>query len=313
MGRIRWTDEMIIEASKEYAGKTVDDFRNGNPRAYARAKERGLMSMMTWLVRQRCACVKCEVMEESKKYAGKGTTYFRRHSPRAYECAQSHGWIKEMTWLGEANHHYWTFDELVQASLPYTGKGRTAFARGNSKAYSFAKRMEWLDKLPWLGVKNDPYTDPVWNVYVYRFRKAVYVGLTCDIAIRAWEHRTGHKKRSAVFKYHKATGEPIPEMEVIARGLTKEKARALEDETVSKYRNDPEVTVLNKARTGIHSGSTGSVSYIWTKPRIIELAKTCTCRSDMKKKASAAYHKARRLGMLDMLFPKKENNDDQRN
>jgi len=311
MGRIRWTDEDIIKASKEYAGKTVDDFRHGNPKAYSAAKAHGLMDELTWLVRQRGTCVKCEVFEESRKYAGKSKQYFRKHSSRAYQCAKSYGWLKEMTWLVEdANHHYWTFDELIQASIPYTGKGRKAFASGNEKAYRFALRKGWLDRLPWLGVKDDPYTDPVWSVYVYRFEKAVYVGLACDAVTRNWEHNTGRKSRSSVYKYHVATGEPIPEMEIIARGLTRGKARELEDKTVSDFRMNPDVTVLNKAKTGVNSGSTGGVAYIWTKPRIIELAKKCKGRGDMKNKSSAAYHKARKLGMLDMLFPKKEKNHD---
>ena len=304
MKHTRWTDDQIILESKKFSGKSKLEFRNGNPKAYRAAIRRNLLEKMTWLSGRR-TWTDDDVIEESKKYAGKGRSSFKRGSPAAWDVAYRRGLVNKMTWLGENNHHYWSWEELVEASKPYAGKGRKAFACGCPKAYRFALREGLLDKLTWLGEKSSPYTDPMWSVYVYKFPAACYVGLTIDTSIRDLEHRTNHHGGSSVFKYHEKTCIPIPRMTVIANGLTKEQARVMEDSVRKSYERIPGMTVLNIARTGKDSGSTGSVSRLWTRPRIEEVAKRCKCRSELKKKYHSAYTRARKLGMLEALFPQK--------
>lgn len=299
-----WTNEEVFEESRRFSGQRRVDFRNGSPRAYRVAIKRGLIDQMTWL-NHRHFWTKEEVIEASRQYVGQGKIAFRVGNPPAWDAAYRNGWVESMPWLGEANHHYWTWSELVKASLPYAGKGRGAFVKGNEKAYRYARRMGWLDRLTWLGRKDSVYTAPVWSVYAYKFPNARYVGLTCDTTLRSWEHRTNNKGRSTVFKYHERTGLPMPEMTVLVHGLTKEQAQVAEDMVRKLYEKMPDVLVLNIAKTGKDSGSTGGVARRWSRAKIIELAKNCSSRAELKKKACAAYHKARKLGMLDELFPNK--------
>lgn len=95
MLKSKWTDEEVIEISKNY--KDINDFYTNNAGCYRRAIKRGLLNKMTWLPKRYKEINRDIVIEESKKYECRGD--FCKSSHSHYTYARKHNMLGEMTWL----------------------------------------------------------------------------------------------------------------------------------------------------------------------------------------------------------------------
>ena len=97
-------------------------------------------------------------------------------------------------------------------------------------------------------------------------------------------------------------------MLIVANGLRIDEAQQLEDAMVRKCRADGWL-VLNKALTGVGTGSIGAVANKWTQHRVMDLSKGFTSPKQFENAHPAAYEKARRLGWLrDMRWLYRKDN-----
>ena len=102
-------------------------------------------------------------------------------------------------------------------------------------------------------------------MYKYEFReyRTVYIGRTINKGDRHWAHIFCVDK-DAVAKFAYEHNIPVPEMEILADGITLEEGQSLEAEWVRFYKSSG-YNVLNKARTGKNVGSLGSIGWgKWT-------------------------------------------------
>ena len=91
----KWTDEEIVEISKNY--KDIKDFYTNNIGCYRCAIKRGLLNKMTWLSKRYKEINRDTVIKESKKYGCRGD--FCNYSHSHYIYALKHNMLDEMTWL----------------------------------------------------------------------------------------------------------------------------------------------------------------------------------------------------------------------
>ena len=194
-------------------------------------------------------------------------------------------------------NYKWSYEACYKEAKKY--KTRTEFQRGSSGAYAAALRNGWLNDYTWLvDGKVKLYSDRKDSVYIYLFEKnnAVYVGRSIDLVTRDWEHR--HKK-GAVYEYSMKYGIEIPPMQIIEQNLTVVEGLDREDYW-RKWYTDNGYIVLNRAKTGVGSGSLGSIAKgKWTRVTCYEEAKKYKTRSEFSKGSSGAYKAALVNGWLD--------------
>ena len=169
-------------------------------------------------------------------------------------------------------------------------------------AYLYAYRNGWISEMTWFKDERlDIINDKIDSVYKYYWEEtnAIYIGRTYQQKERDSKHRTSEK--DTVFKYAKKNGLAVPPMEIIEENITVKEALEKEDYWVNYYK-EKGYNVLNKAKTGIGSGSTGAFAKgKWTKKKVFEVAKTCKTRTEFCKKYKGAYVKAWSNGWLSEM------------
>lgn len=246
------------------------------------------------------------IIEKSKKYSTKKD--FRTNNPYLYWIASQHKILKSFVWLKRCKNNVcikkWTKEATITESRKYEGLGVTAFKKNANGAYRAAYRNGWISEFSWLNKKTNPYQDSIMSVYRYEFIgfNAVYIGITQNIERRRHDHKFGHnKKKSSVLKFAESHGVEVPNMVIIANGLTIEKAQRLEGVFVKAYKIGG-WNVLNKKPTGVGRGSIGSTSRKWTKTKTrIEALKYQT-RGAFYKGSPSAYEKARTHHWLEEWY-----------
>ena len=100
--------------------------------------------------------------------------------------------------------------------------------------------------------------------YFFRGRKAAYVGRTVNPARRDWQHR--QPGDNAVRGFADKNGLRVPEMTLLEDGLSPGEGLEREDFWCKKLKGDG-WRVLNKAKTGVKSGSLGRLGGEWRNGR----------------------------------------------
>lgn len=174
-------------------------------------------------------------------------------------------------------NNYWVKELcLIEALKCQT---RTEFSKKAKSAYKSALKNEWLDEIcQHMLEKGSLYKR--YN-YIYEFNdNHVYIGLTCDIDRRHYEHL--NYENSPVFKHYIKTNlTPIFSFDTLK---LVSKAKILEIETIKKYKEKGWI-LLNKNR----GGGTGKTNTKWS----IELAKNeankYKSRLEFQKKSHTCY------------------------
>ena len=195
----------------------------------------------------------------------------------------------------------YTEGEIIEAAKEYVenGKKLNDFIKEKPKLYQAAWRKRILDKLP-LERELSPWRDNIYAVYAVEFKEtfSVYVGLTDNKERREKQHN-GEDEDSPVFKYANENGLEIPSTIYLEEGLRA--TEALEFEHVHKLRyKENGWNVINKAPTGVKSGSLGAVRKLSEKT-IRDAAKECAYRQVFYEKYHNLHQAALRRGILGDL------------
>ena len=240
------------------------------------------------------------VFEEARKYKSKYE--FCKGGQRAYQVARKSKWLEEMDWFvsPQKPKGYWQNKENVFAeSKKYDTI--TEFERAYQAAVVSARKNGWIKEMTWfVDGRVKMLTDKNDSVYKYYFKEtnAIYIGRTLmhRQKIRDNEHIFDYK--DTVHKYAKENGLAVPPMEIIEEGLTIKEGLEKEDYWVNYYK-EKGYNVLNEGKTGIGSGSIGSINFgKWTKEKVFEESKKYTTRKEFVKGCSSAYNVAYRNGWL---------------
>jgi len=243
---------------------------------------------------------------EAKKY--KTRFEFQKSCNGAYQAARKNGWLKDYTWFKEPRKFhkpsvYWNKEKSYQEALKY--KTRSEFQKGCVSAYNAAWKNKWLDDYTWfVNGRIKTLTDKNDSVYKYVFSDgAIYIGRT--LMRRQNERVNEHQADTdTVGKYAKENGLAIPPMEIIEENITPIEGLEREDFWVNYYK-EKGYNVINKAKTGIGSGSLGAIDFgKWNKENVFAEAKKYKTRSEFQKGCQSAYYAAWRKGWLSEMFEK---------
>ena len=236
--------------------------------------------------------------EEALKYNSRTT--FQKGNHSAYTVARLNGWLDDYKWFKKSHtrESKWkdNYDACYQEALKY--KTRWDFAKGCMGAYAVALANGWLDDYKWFERPVNLYKDKKDNVYAYVFEplNSIYIGRSVHPITRDKEHRKS--TTSSVFKFSQENNVSIPVMIILENNLTPIEGLEKEDYYVNKYKEEGWV-VINRAKTGVNSGSLGGVAKKWTKKKCYQEALKYKTRWDFGKGSKGAYAVARLNGWLD--------------
>lgn len=222
--------------------------------------------------------------------------------PRAkelFEQRPAYAYFQPHKLSSEPSSH--TFQEILEAAAGCRTKSE--FRRKNKRLYRYAYKHGWLIKL---GFERDvsPYKDNCYTVYAIPFydTNTVYVGLTDSIERRWSDHNNPNAKSiSGALKYSLKTGIPMPDYPlIIEENLYAFEAQYFEDFWKKLYKSMG-FNVLNKAKTGVGSGSLGSLPKV-KNIEIIEAAKNCKTLKEFRTKHYNLFSAAVYRGILDKLL-----------
>lgn len=242
------------------------------------------------------------VFEEARKYKTKNE--FRKACIRAYDVAWKNGWFSEIDWFkdGRKPKGYWDIKENVFAEArKYQTKSE--FKRNNSLVYKISCKNKWLDEMTWfVDGRLKMLTDKNDSVYKYYFKEtnSIYIGRTTDKIGRKTQHK---KEGDTVFRYAKDNGLAVPPMEIIEENITVKEGLEKEDYWVNYYK-ERGYNVLNKAKTGIGSGSIGAMAcgkWSGNKSAVFKESKNYKTRSEFRNGCGRAYQIAKRNNWLDEM------------
>lgn len=223
-----------------------------------------------------------------------------------YKKMLENGWFDEVDWLEKRTWEplKWDKESIFNECRKYSS--RHELEKNNPYLYRVVKNNNWFEQMDWIKRKPSVYLSGYF-VYVYKddVNKVAYIGLTCDKKRRDQAHRNemsyGRYEMSPVYNYFiNEIHMEIPEPIYLESNISREEAVEKEDfwryEYVRKgYR------VLNKAKTGKGSGSTGGGSIKWTKNKVFEISKNFTKRSDFQDAHNRPYTIARKNGWLNEM------------
>ena len=246
--------------------------------------------------------IKDNVFKEAKKY--QTISEFWKGCGSAYDAARKHNWLGEMIWFKEIYkpRGYWTKEKVFAEAKKY--KTKNTFRKGCMTAYLYAYRNKWLKEMDWFKDERlDIINDKIDSVYKYYFKEtnSIYIGRTLikQQKLRDCKHNTSEK--DTVFRYAKENGLDVPPMVIIEENITVKEGLKIEDYWVNYYKKKG-YNVLNKAKTGIGSGSIGAIAKgKWSKNKVFAASKTCETKTEFKKKYRGAYVKALNNGWLSEM------------
>ncbi|MBR2305819.1 MAG: hypothetical protein IKA48_01160 [Fibrobacter sp.] len=274
--------------------KSMEEFWKTYKTAAAKAAQMKWSNDWTWLVRQhetkltRAKCYElakdCHTLKELKIA-----------HPGVLSRAKKEGWVIDYTWLvsGRIKH---TYKICWETAKKY--KTKADFRKNDRNIYDAAYKNGWLPDYTWLkraAIIEKRTTD---NVYAYEFKgqHAVYVGRTVNLTERDQSH---HRDKSTVSRFAKRNKIAIPRMKILVRGVTITEGLAKEDMWVQRYKSKG-WTILNIAKTGVASGSLGTLGRVrLTKIHCEAEARKYTTLREFSTNAPHEYQKACRTGWIE--------------
>lgn len=242
------------------------------------------------------------VFEVARQYKSKYE--FCKGCASAYQVARKNGWLSEMDWFvkGKRPDGYWTKERVFEKAREY--QTRSEFQKGCGSAYEIARVNGWLKEMTWfIDGRVKMLTDKNDSVYKYYWEEtnSIYIGRTLITQQKTRDNNHNTNKEDTVFRYAKENGLEVPQMEIIEENITVKDGLEREDYWVNYYKENG-YNVLNKAKTGIGSGSIGAIGYgKWTKERVFKKASEYKTKYEFKKGCISAYCAARRNGWLSEM------------
>ena len=290
----RWTKAKCYAAAKKC--HSISEFRGKYNGAYKAALRFKTLNDYSWFThtqhhknywtKTQCykAAMKCSTLAE-----------FTENYSVAYTTACRNKWLTDYTWL-ERKQGMYNYDHCRDLALQFTDM--PSYRKTYPSAWAAANRNGWLDDFDWLvrGLPHDINNADC--IYVYEFVEThtAYIGRSIEPDKREKHHTFDPK--SAVFKYSQESGLAIPTMHILEHGLPIEQGLAREDWWVNRYIADG-WNVLNVAKTGLKSGSVGSIrSKKYTKQNCCIEALRYTTLADFMHHARGFYRKAVAKGWI---------------
>lgn len=222
---------------------------------------------------------------------------FMNNEHGLYAWCREHGLMDSFTWLERMQTVY--TEELIRATVAkYTDY--TEFCRENRAMYTYMARHDLLHLASSLERKvqfDGGYA--VDCVYAYEFpgTNHAYIGRTVKPAVRDWEHR--NRKDDSVYRYAEKHSLEIPEMKILASGITVQEGPAIEQKMMDTYVGNGWNLV-----NSVKGGSLGGMGYQkkWTMERMLEVAHQFTYWDDLERAHSGLIQKIYKKKLAHM-FP----------
>lgn len=294
-----YTPETCEIESRKY--KTRGEFYRNNRIAYNYAYKHNLMSKFTWLKRERRIprkLTKSLCIEESKKYKTFGEFESKDHS--AYQRALEMGWLKECIWLRRNTHNqnYWTFERCIDVAKECISMHDLQIKYAG--AYNAIMTNHW-DIKQYIN-RHHTFIEKQNNYEVYSYideiNKFAYIGITRQtLKIRHKQHQQKNKQNITrngydVVYYHFITHNLIfPYPNLLESNLCQIDAKIKENEYIEKYASDG-YKILNIAKSGEKSSSTGGYPLKWDKENVIKEGEKYLSKTDFARKNASAYRAA---------------------
>lgn len=192
---------------------------------------------------------------------------------------------------------WFIYENCFNEALKYST--RKDFQKNGRGAYAASIKKGWLEAIC-------SHMTPMGNsfiIYGYAIEfndiKKVYVGITCDINRRKWQHTSvsnGNNKSSNPFvkkliedgyRYKWVTSDDIS---------NRVAAKKFEDGIIQKYKSDG-WDILN-IKT---AGALGSCRKYWTKSRLVKEALKYKTKKEFYSTNPSAYGAAQRMGILELI------------
>lgn len=235
--------------------------------------------------------------EEALKY--KTRKEFAKKKRRVYDYAKKMGWLDDISPLTESfkkqrPQGYYNFNTCGEHALKC--KDKTTFRKEYPQAYSVAQKNGWLQEIckhmECGGRKDLRY------VYVFEFNdNHVYVGLTCDLNRRGYEHMS-KSKNSSVKEHIEKTNSSFVFKVITDKPLNLIEVGKFENHIMDAYKKNGWI-LLNKMK----GGGIGGYVTKWTYNACRTKSLTCKTRTEFKRKYPGAYHAAAKNGWLYEFFP----------
>ncbi len=191
------------------------------------------------------------------------------------------------------NNKY-TYDQFLGAAKD-SENIKSTFIRRYRRLYEYSKQTGWYQNYNWIKPAKEGRADYLIYCYKDEDRKAIYVGLTCNLKKRHYGHRS-------VGSVHEFFGDrPIPAPLVLNSGLSSDEARKQEGDYVDKFRKEGWL-ILNRAKTGKESSSLGGYNTKLTYQECWKIAKQYKTKTAFQRGDVSAYRKALDKGWLDRWF-----------
>ena len=248
--------------------------------------------------------IKENVFEEARKY--KTRWEFQKGCIGAYTSAYKNKWLDEIDWFvsPQKPKGYWTREKVFEEAKKYQTIGE--FQKGCISAYIVARKNKWIDEMYWfidgrLKAFTIKKNDSVYKYY-WEETNSIYIGRTLISQQKVRESKHNTSEEDTVFRYANANGLAVPPMEIIEENITVKEGLEMEDYWV-KYYKEKGYNVLNKAKTGIGSGSTGAIGFgKWNRETVFKKAKEYKTRWGFHKGCPGAYNVAWKNGWLDEMI-----------
>lgn len=294
----KWNYDSCFEEAQNYTSYT--DFRQKSIVAYSIARDNGWLEDYTWLEKRINPYNHDACLLEAQKH--QYFNDFRAESHDYYMVARSRGWLREYTWLIkepiEPYNKKWNYDTCFAEAKRY--KTRSEFNKKRSGAYDVARRNGWLNDYTWMPdiTAEDSKVDSVY-IYLFKEQNAVYVGRTLMYRqhIRDIEHR--NMDNDTVYKFAKKNNCEIPPMHILEDNLNILQGREREDYWRKQYEAQGSL-VLNKAATGVKSGSLGAIGRgKWTFEKAYKIAQAFQTVKEMCEEYEYLYKISKARGWLE--------------
>ena len=227
-------------------------------------------------------------VEDAKNY--ETISEWKNNSGSAYATAGKNGWREDCHKHMKRKSKpigYWTKERCLLESLKFNTI--SSFEKKSRGAFAASKRHGcYEDCCKHMKKLGNLYRR---TVYAYEFdNNSVYVGLTCDVDRRKWQHL--NNKTSAVFKHIKNTNSKFSVI-ILTDIIDVEEAKIKEKFYLSQYKSSG-WKVLNVAKTG----GVGGATTIWTYEECKRIALVCEYKKELFTKYVGCYNAAKTHGWL---------------
>lgn len=292
--------ELAYEDCKAVARKyyTKKEFRENDAPSYNKARLSGWLKDYTWLENGKKPngwwknnidhCIEVAQKVKDRKE-------LKHHYHSAYIALKDAGIIDKLFPLQVKPNGYW-LDHNNCYNAARECSSTSEFKIKYDRGYQVSRLNGWDKDYVWFEDKPCFYTDDVDSVYLYVWPKlkTIYVGRTVNPTDRNKQHRDN--ENDIVYKTIKKLG--APKYYIIKTNIDVKTGLFYEDYYKIIYKENG-WNVLNKAKTGIRSGSVGALGmHRRTKQRCLEAAQQCSTVGEFIERYNTLYIKSLRKGWL---------------